>query len=98
MKIASWNVNSIRSHLDQVTAWLARTAPDVVCLQETKVEDDLFPHEALGEVGYRAVVFGQKTYNGVAIAAKFGLAIEDVKRSLDGDAPDAHKRFIAATI
>jgi exodeoxyribonuclease-3 len=98
VKIASWNVNSVRSRLDQLTAWLARAAPDVICMQETKVDDDLFPHDALGEVGYRAVIHGQKTYNGVAIAAKFGLAIEDVKRGLDGDAPDAHKRLIAATI
>ncbi|APR83783.1 Exodeoxyribonuclease III [Minicystis rosea] len=98
MKIASWNVNSIRSRLDQLTAWLARAAPDVICFQETKVEDDLFPHDALGEVGYRAVTFGQKTYNGVAIAAKFGLQIEDVKKDLDGDESDVHRRFIAATI
>lgn len=98
MKIASWNVNSVRSRLDQLTAWLARAAPDVLCMQETKVEDSLFPHDALGEVGYRVVTFGQKTYNGVAIAAKFGLAIEDVKKGLDGDADDAHRRFIAATI
>ena len=98
MKIASWNVNSVRSRLDQLTAWLARAAPDVLCMQETKVEDALFPHEALGEVGYRAVTFGQKTYNGVAIAAKFGLQIEDVKKGLDGDGDDAHRRFIAATI
>jgi exodeoxyribonuclease-3 len=98
MRIASWNVNSIRSRLDQLTAWLARAAPDVLCMQETKVEDALFPHEALGEVGYRAAIFGQKTYNGVAIAAKFGLAVEDVKRGLDDDEADAHRRFIAATI
>src|SRR6185437_7726873 len=98
MRIASWNVNSIRSRLDQLTAWLARSAPDVICMQETKVEDDLFPHEALAEVGYRAVVLGQKTYNGVAIAAKLGLAIEDVKKNLDDDPPDAQRRFIAATI
>ena len=89
---------AIRSRLDQLTAWLARAAPDVICMQETKVEDDLFPHEALGEVGYRAAVFGQKTYNGVAIAAKFGLAIEDVKKGLDDDPPDAQRRLIAATI
>ena len=98
MNIATWNVNSVRSRLDQLTAWLARAAPDVLCMQETKVEDDLFPHEALAEVGYRCVVDGQKTYNGVAIAARFGLAIEDVKRGLDGDPSDAHKRCIAATI
>jgi exodeoxyribonuclease III len=98
VRIASWNVNSVRSRLDQLTAWLARSAPDVLCMQETKVEDDLFPHAALAEVGYRAVTFGQKTYNGVAIAAKLGLAIEDVKRNLDGDPPDAQRRLIAATI
>ena len=98
MRIATWNVNSIRSRLDQLTAWLARAAPDVLCMQETKVEDHLFPHDALAEVGYRAVASGQKTYNGVAIAARIGLAIEDVKRDLDGVGPDAHKRMIAATI
>jgi exodeoxyribonuclease-3 len=98
MRIPSWNVNSVRSRLDQLTAWLARAAPDVVCMQETKVEDHVFPHEALAEVGYRTVAFGQKTYNGVAIAARHGLAIEDVKKGLDGDAPDAQRRMIAATI
>lgn len=98
MRIATWNVNSIRSRLDQLTAWLSRAAPDVVCMQETKVEDDLFPHAALAECGYRAVVSGQKTYNGVAIAARLGLAIEDVKKNLDDDPPDAQRRLIAATI
>jgi exodeoxyribonuclease-3 len=98
MRIATWNVNSIRSRLDQLTAWLSRSGPDVLCMQETKVEDDLFPHAALAECGYRAVVLGQKTYNGVAIAAKVGLAIEDVKKNLDDDPPDAQRRFIAATI
>src|SRR5580704_17732581 len=98
MRIATWNVNSIRSRLDQLTAWLARAAPDVVCMQETKVEDALFPHEALAEVGYRAVISGQKTYNGVAIAARLGLAIEDVKKDLSDDPPDAHRRLISATV
>ena len=98
MRIASWNVNSIRSRMDQLTAWLARSAPDVLCMQETKVEDDIFPHAQLAEVGYRTVTLGQKTYNGVAIAAKLGLAIEDVKRNLDDDPPDAPRRLIAATI
>jgi exodeoxyribonuclease III len=98
MRIATWNVNSIRSRLDQLTAWLSRSAPDVICMQETKVEDDLFPHAALAECGYRAVISGQKTYNGVAIAAKLGLAIEDVKKNLDDDPPDAQRRLIAATI
>jgi exodeoxyribonuclease-3 len=98
MRIASWNVNSIRSRLDQLTAWLARAAPDVLCMQETKVEDDLFPHAALAEVGYRAVAFGQKTYNGVAIAARLGLSIDDVQKNFDDDPPDAQRRLIAATV
>jgi exodeoxyribonuclease III len=98
MRIVSWNVNSVRSRMDQLTAWLARAAPDVVCLQETKVEDDRFPVRELEEVGYRFAFFGQKTYNGVAIGARFGLAIEDVKKNLDGDAEDAQRRAIAATV
>lgn len=84
--------------MEQLTAWLARAAPDVFCLQETKVEDPLFPEKALEEVGYKTVYFGQKTYNGVAIGARFGLPIEDVKRGLDSDEPDAQRRVIAATI
>jgi exodeoxyribonuclease-3 len=98
MRIASWNVNSVRSRLDQLTAWLSRSAPDVLCMQETKVEDDIFPHAALAECGYRTVTSGQKTYNGVAIAAKLGLSIDDVTRNLDDDPPDAQRRLIAATI
>lgn len=98
MRIASWNVNSVRSRMEQLTAWLARAAPDVICMQETKVEDELFPVQALEEVGYKCAFFGQKTYNGVCIAARFGLPIEDVKKGMDSDAPDAQRRVIAATI
>jgi exodeoxyribonuclease-3 len=98
MRIASWNVNSIRARLEHLGEWLRRARPDVVCLQETKVEDDKFPREALGDAGYSVETFGQKTYNGVAIAARYGLAIEDVKRNLDGDEDDAMRRVIAATV
>src|SRR5262245_6328586 len=98
MRIASWNVNSIRARLEHLRDWLARANPDVVCMQETKVEDDKFPVDALGEAGYRVVHFGQKTYNGVAIAARFGVAIEDVKKNLDGDDDESHRRVLAATI
>jgi exodeoxyribonuclease III len=97
MRIASWNVNSIRARNEHLREWLRRANPDVVCLQETKVEDDKFPTEALGEAGYSVVFSGQKTYNGVAIAARYGLAIEDVKKNLDGDDVDGQKRVIAAT-
>jgi len=98
MRIASWNVNSVRARLLHLREWLSRASPDVVCMQETKVEDDKFPVEALGEAGYRVVTFGQKTYNGVAIAARFGLSIEDVKKNLDGDDDESPRRLIAATV
>jgi exodeoxyribonuclease III len=98
MRIASWNVNSVRSRLEQLTGWLVRAAPDVVCLQETKVEDGNFPEAALSEAGYRTVFSGQKSYNGVAIAARFGLAIDDVKKDLDGDDADVARRMLAATV
>lgn len=98
MRIASWNVNSIRPRLEHLTGWLVRAAPDVICLQETKVEDDKFPESALSEAGYRTVFFGQKTYNGVAIAARFGLSIDDVKKNLDGDDASAPRRLLAATV
>jgi exodeoxyribonuclease-3 len=98
MKIATWNVNSIRQRLDHLAGWLARAAPDVVCVQETKVEDARFPEEPIAEAGYKSVVFGQKTYNGVAILARHGLAIEDVQKNLASDEEDAQRRLIAATI
>ncbi|WP_437621828.1 exodeoxyribonuclease III [Sorangium sp. So ce1151] len=98
MRIASWNVNSIRTRLEQLTSWLVRAAPDVVCLQETKVEDGSFPEAALSEAGYRSIFFGQKSYNGVAIAARFGLSVDDVKKGLDGDEEDVARRMLAATI
>ncbi len=98
MRIASWNVNSIRPRMEQLTSWLVRARPDVVCLQETKVEDDKFPEAEIGDAGYRAVFFGQRTYNGVAILTRFGVTVDKVKKNLDGDADDAHRRAIAATI
>jgi len=98
MRIATWNVNSIRARLPHLHDWLRRARPDVACLQETKVEDDKFPTEALGDAGYRVVFSGQKSYNGVAIAARFGLSIDDVKKNLVDDDDASPKRLIAATI
>jgi exodeoxyribonuclease-3 len=104
MRIATWNVNSVRTRLDQVRDWLAAEAPEVLCLQETKVADDLFPHAAFEELGYQAVISGQKAYNGVAILSR--LPIEDVRVGfaalLPGD-PAAvelgeQKRVISASI
>ena len=104
MRIASWNVNSIRTRLPQVGAWLEREQPEVLCLQETKVADDLFPHEAFRELGYGAVVNGQKSYNGVAILSR--LPLEDPRSDFTALLPSdpeaaelsGQKRVISAAI
>jgi exodeoxyribonuclease-3 len=104
MRIATWNVNSVRTRLAQVIAWLAAERPEVLCLQETKVEDQLFPLQAFAELGYQAVISGQKAYNGVAILSP--LPLEDVQIGfealLPGDrqatALSGQKRVISARI
>lgn len=95
MKIATWNVNSLRVRLPHVQDWLAAQRPDVLCLQETKLEDAAFPFAELEAAGYRAMHSGQKTYNGVAILARTEPA--DVTRGIPGF-DDPQKRLIAATI
>ena len=95
MKIASWNVNSLNVRLPHLLHWLAEAKPDVVALQETKLEDHRFPEDALLEAGYRSVFAGQKTYNGVAILAR--QAISDVQAGIPGF-DDPQKRAIAATV
>lgn len=96
MRIATWNVNSVRARLERVLEWLDSAQPDVVCLQETKCVDEQFPREPIEELGYSIVTYGQKTYNGVAILAKG--QIEDVQRGLVGDGEDAEARAIAAQV
>ncbi len=96
MKIASWNVNSLNVRLPHLEQWLRESQPDVVGLQETKLEDERFPDTALAGLGYRSVFAGQKTYNGVAILAR-GHAIEDVTVGIPG-LDDVQKRVIAATV
>ena len=97
MQIATWNVNSIRARLPRVLPWLAQHRPDVVCLQETKVHDDAFPREPFEELGYNVEIFGQKTYNGVAILARH--RIEDVRRGIgDGEEELEESRVISATV
>jgi len=96
MKIATWNVNSVKARLDTARTWLADAAPDVVCLQETKTTDDAFPTEAFESLGYNAAVHGQKSYNGVAILSKRPL--EDVARGLSGSDGDDHARYIEAVV
>jgi exodeoxyribonuclease-3 len=95
MKIVTWNVNSIKAHLEQVSGWVREHKPDVLCLQELKCEDAGFPSAHFEELGYSCAVHGQKTYNGVAILAR--LPLEDISRGLPGDAGDEQARFIVAT-
>lgn len=96
MLIATWNVNSIRARLDRLVAFLGRSAPDVVCLQELKVPDGDFPFEAVRAAGYHAAVHGQRTYNGVAILSRVEAGA--VQAGLgDGEADD-QARLIAATV
>jgi len=95
MKIATWNVNSLGVRLPQVLDWLAATAVDILCLQELKLHDDKFPLDALRDAGYHAAVFGQKTYNGVAILSL--LPLRDVAKNIPGF-EDAQSRVIAATV
>ena len=96
MKIATWNVNSIRARLPRLLDWLGRTQPDVVCLQELKVPDDDFPIEEIRTAGYRAVFHGQRTYNGVGILSR--TEPSDVVVGLEGGADEDQARLIAATI
>ena len=104
MRIATWNVNSVRTRLEQVLAWLGTEQPEVLCLQETKVADELFPLAPFQALGYEAAISGQKAYNGVAILSR--LPIEDVQvgfAALLPDDPEApglgeQKRVISAQI
>lgn len=70
IKVVTWNVNSVNTRLDRVKAFLAREAPDFLCLQELKCTDEKFPLEAIREAGYHSAIFGQKAYNGVAVLSK----------------------------
>lgn len=96
MKIASWNVNSLNVRLPHLLRWLDEAKPDVVALQETKLEDPKFPEDALLELGYRSVFCGQKTYNGVAIVSRLPFAGECVAAIPGFD--DPQKRVLAATV
>jgi len=95
MRIATWNVNSVRARLPRVLDWLGQHQPEVVCLQETKCRDEEFPAEAIEDLGYNIERWGQKTYNGVAILSKSPL--EDVVKGFPDDEPDAEARVLAAT-
>ena len=96
MRIATWNVNSIKQRMDNAASWLAERQPDIVCLQETKCVDDAFPREAFEALGYNVAVHGQKTFNGVAILSKHPF--DEVTSGLPGDHSDDHARFMEAVI
>src|SRR5438128_8619220 len=92
MKIATWNLNSIRAREARLLAWLGKEQPDVLCLQEIKVEDSGFPKVA----GYHAAIFGQRSYNGVAILSRAPL--EDITRGFGDGEADEESRVIAGTV
>jgi len=97
MQIAAWNVNSLTMRMPRLLPWLEATRPDVVCLQETKLEDARFPATELASAGYVTHFTGQKTYNGVALLVREGLPIDDVRFGIPGYA-DEQKRVVAATV
>ena len=94
-KIASWNVNSIRARLDSVLPWIQAHQPDVLALQETKVDNEQFPAIVFEELGYHTVFHGQKSYNGVAILSK--KPIEDIRMTWPGEHDDIECRLLAGT-
>jgi len=96
MRIATWNVNSIKQRMDNILAWLKDRQPDIVCLQETKCIDDAFPRLEIEAAGYNVAVHGQKTFNGVAILSKYPF--DEVSVRLPGDAADEQARFLEAVV
>lgn len=96
MRIASWNVNSVRARLVNVTSWLETARPDVLLMQEIKCETDAFPRLEFEALGYSCEIVGQKSYNGVALLSRHKM--QDVVTSLSGDPSDPQARYIEATI
>lgn len=96
MKIATWNVNSLRVREDVVLDWLEKHKPDVLCMQELKMTDQEFPEDAFGDLNYDTTSFGQRSYNGVAIVSRPEMF--SVVKGFPGDPPDQEKRLISATI
>jgi len=96
VKLATWNVNSVKARLPLLLRWLKEAEPDIVLLQEIKVVSDGFPELEIGELGYNVAVNGQKTYNGVAILAKRPIEVE--RRELPGDKADSQARYLEALV
>ncbi len=97
LKIATFNINGIRSRLPALLEWLAEEQPDIACLQELKAPDESFPVDVLSEAGYGACWHGQKAWNGVAILVRGGQPIES-RRGLPGDPQDTHSRYLEAAV
>ena len=96
MRIASWNVNSAKARQDHIQNYLRAGSCDVLLIQETKTQDVNFPVKAYQELGWQVAFHGQKSYNGVAIAAR--MPMEDVTSGLPGDEEDEQARYMEATV
>ncbi|MEO8857073.1 MAG: exodeoxyribonuclease III [Burkholderiaceae bacterium] len=95
IRIATFNINGVRSRLPILLQWLAREQPDIACLQELKADDDVFPIDAIRQAGYGALWHGQRAWNGVAILAR-GMEPVESRRGLPGDPGDTHSRYLEA--
>ena len=96
MKIATWNINSIKARMHALTDWVKTADPDIICLQEIKTENDGFPYMEVEALGYNVAVHGQKSYHGVAILSKTPL--EDIIKGLPGENTDTQARYIEAVV
>jgi exodeoxyribonuclease III len=96
MRIATWNVNSVRQRIESLMSWLKECSPDIVCLQEIKCTDEAFPRLEIESLGYNVVTHGQKTFNGVALLSK--LPFDETTSGLAGDDADSHARFLEGVI
>lgn len=97
MKIATFNINGIKARLPRLLEWLEETRPSVACLQEIRTQDEGFPAEEFGKIGYQAIWHGQKSFNGVAILAD-GTKPVEVQRGLSGEPEDDHSRYLEADV
>ncbi len=97
VRLATWNVNSVRARLPRLLEWLAAVKPDVVCLQETKIAAESFPSDEVAELGYATAAYGSNQWNGVALLSRVGL--DDVAHGFPGEPgfPDPEARAVAAT-
>jgi exodeoxyribonuclease-3 len=96
VRVATWNINGVRARMDTALAWLKDAQPDIVCFQETKIEDAAFPTDAFGDLGYNVATHGQKGFNGVALLSK--LPFDESKSGLPGDDADDHARFLEGVV